>query len=67
MTQASYLSKEDIEASIPRRGDPLLTKDEIEEIKFLARQGPGKVNRVRLVCNLFKIDKETLYTVLELT
>ena len=43
---------------------PDLSKQDIEEIKFLARQGPGKVNRVRLVCNLYKITKEELYLLL---
>ena len=42
-----------------------LSPSDIEEIKFLAMQGPGKVNRIRLICNLYKINKETLYMVVK--
>lgn len=50
-----HLSKKDIEA-------PLLTKDEIEEILYLSRQGGG---RHRLITNLYKIDTTTLYKILQ--
>jgi len=39
-----------------------LSKEEIEDILYLSKQGNG---RWQLICNLYKIEKETLYKILK--
>ena len=41
-----------------------LSSKDIEEIKYISGQGSGKINRIRLITNLYKISKEELYEIL---
>ena len=44
--------------------DTLISNNDIKEIKYLAAQGDNSINRVRLICNLYKISPEELASIL---
>lgn len=37
-----------------------LSAEDIQQIKYIAAQGNYKINRVRLICNLWRIEKSDL-------
>lgn len=42
-----------------------VSSEERAQIIYISKQGSGQINRIRLITNLFQIDKETLFEILQ--